>query len=162
MANGAGRKRKTTKLHLLEGTDRPDRTNLREPKPARGYPRCPNGAPKIVQRAYRRLGRIYDDMGVLTEADGPALYLMATVQAEVEELEQYIIDNKRTYETSSRYCDKLIKVRPEVAQLAAARTLLRSLIAEFGGTPASRGKVSTTEGNTGKSNPWDKLKNRGR
>jgi phage terminase small subunit len=101
-------------------------------------------------------------MGVLTEADGQALYLMATVQAEVEELEQFLIDNKRTYETSSRYCDNLIKVRPEVAQLAAARTLLRSLIAEFGGTPASRARVETTDGNAGKSNPWDKLKNRGR
>ena len=162
MANGAGRKRKATKLHLIDGTARADRTNLREPKPVRGYPRCPNGAPKNVQRAYRRLGRIYDDMGVLTEADGPALYLMATVQAEVEELEKFLITENRTYETSSRYCDKLVKVRPEVAQLAAGRTLLRSLIAEFGGTPASRGRVSTTEGNAGKSNPWDKLKNRGR
>ena len=154
----AGRKRKSTKLHLIQGTARRDRQNPAEPDPAEGIPRCPIGTPKDVRKVYKRLAAVIDKLGILTMADGEALLLLATMQAELNELNAYLAKNGMKYKTRKTTGGFVQRPRPEVAQKNTVRAAIKGLYAEFGLTPAGRTKVSVTEGRSSGHNEWSQHK----
>lgn len=119
----AGRPRKPTNMHLLEGTFRGDRhaDRAQEPKPAEGaempaYLRKVKGGAKRWAQLYERLTRSH----VLTELDGDGLARLCVLQLDFE---AWAIGTRREAFPS--------------AQLAE----LRQLETAFGMNPAGRAKV---------------------
>ncbi len=154
----AGRKRKPAKLHLIQGTARADRDNPAEPDPAEGIPRCPIGTPKNVRKVYKRLAAVIDELGILTMTDGPALLLLATMQAELDDLNAYLAEKGMTYKTRKTTGGFVQRPRPELGQRNTVRSAIKGLYAEFGLTPAARTKVTVTEGRGGQHNEWNRFK----
>ena len=73
----AGRRPKPTELKLLEGNPGHRPLNLHEPKPLKGIPASPIGLNAEGQATYALLAVQLDALGVLTNADGSALELLA-------------------------------------------------------------------------------------
>lgn len=64
-----GRKPKPTALKELEGNPGRRPLNGAEPKPERKAPRCPSWLEEEAKKEWRRMGRILEQMGLLTEMD---------------------------------------------------------------------------------------------
>jgi P27 family predicted phage terminase small subunit len=133
------RPRKPTALHLVQGTARPDRINSREPKPRRKRPRCPSHLTDGAKLQWRHFAQLLDAMGVLTEADGPALAALAeTADDLIVARRALAARDGLTYEAENG----MVRVWPEVRLVNDATKRLASWLARFGMTPADRSKVS--------------------
>lgn len=132
--------RRPTALKLLLGTARPDRTR-REPQFGRTIPRAPAGLGASARRIWRDLARRLDSAGVLTEADGHALGLLAEALADYRAAMDVVARDGRTYECRTSAGSNMHRVRPEVALAADAWRRAARMMVEFGLTPASRGRI---------------------
>jgi P27 family predicted phage terminase small subunit len=138
---GQGRKPQPTALKLLKGNPGRRPLNQDEPRPQVRLPRVPDHLSDEAKREWRRLGRMLVGMGVMTEADGDALALLCTAWARWLEAEGQlrrfgiVIKSPSGYPIQSPY---LSIARQSMAEL-------RSLLAEFGLTPASRSRVRVAE-----------------
>jgi len=167
-----GRKRKPTHLHIVQGTAQPCRMNKLEPK---APTEAPQPAIELNSRAsywYGVLvGRI-QSLGVASIADSEQVMLLAIRMEEVEALTADIDANGRTlwveqvqtYHGRIMYGEggKPLIVRvphpnPAVGQRSDALRHAQSLLAEFGLSPASRGKVSK-QPKEAPANRWEALK----
>ena len=128
--------RKPTRLKVLQGTDRPDRTNPNEPtyEPTSGLeaPDWLNGVEAI--RVWDELIALLEGSRVMTSADRLALATLCNMQADV--IDAWKGRSKPT---------------------AAETTQLRLYYETFGLTPASRSKVSKA-GDKDSGNKYAKLK----
>lgn len=149
----AGRKRKPSKLHLIQGTARPCRTNKKEPKAPEDVPRPAVDLDSRSAFWYGILVSRIQSLNVGSSADSEAVMLAATRLAEIEECDKKIAEYGRVYEH-----DGLIKSNPAVGQRSEAARHLQSLLAEFGLSPASRAKVSVNEPPGGVINPFEAFK----
>lgn len=138
----AGRKRKPTALHVVQGTARKDRANIDEPKPSPQKPRCPAHLPPKAKTAFKNVCELLEGMGVLTIVDGMALELLCDAYAEWRDLDTLIKKEGRTYKTISTSGDEIIKGHPAVAMRSDAWKRIKSMMVEFGLTAASRTKVN--------------------
>ena len=136
-----GRPRTPTRLKVLRGTARPDRTNPSEPKPKRDRPRCPAWLSPTAKTVWRKLAGVLDRMRVLTEADGHALELLADAYGEYRAARAVILKEGTTYESDTKH-GKIVRTRPEVAIAADAWKRMKAMLVEFGLTPSSRSQVS--------------------
>ena len=134
----SGRKPDPTSLKLLKGNPGKRPLNLHEPRPRVRLPQAPSHLGPEAKKEWRRLGRLLVSMGVMTEADAGALALLCTswarwIEAE-EQLRRYgiVIKSPSGYPIQSPYLS--------IARQAMAE--VRSLLSEFGLTPASRSRVS--------------------
>lgn len=136
-----GRPPKPTQLKVLQGTDRPDRANPAEPKPAGGVPDIPVWLPVKARRYWKQLAPILDDMKVLTSADGTALALLASVLLEYVTAQAVVLKEGLTYESFTEH-GRIIRPRPEVAIAADAWRRAWTAAAGFGLNPSARSKVN--------------------
>ena len=129
----AGRKRKPTALHRLEGTN-PRRTPRdAEPQPVAGTPDPPAGLREPVVAAYAELaGRCA--AGVLTSSDANVLELAAELLVETRELGVLVLDMGEDRSTADG--NRLVSQRRQ------AQRLLATAMASLGLTPVDRSKVS--------------------
>jgi P27 family predicted phage terminase small subunit len=142
MANRNGPKSLPTAMKVLKGTDQPCRTNKREPKLPVERSLAPKWLSKKAQEIYLELSDVLVGMQVLTKADQTALEMLCDAYAEYREARAYIEDKGMTYETTATSGDVIYKVYPQVAIASDAYKRIRSMMTEFGLTPASRSKVS--------------------
>lgn len=140
----AGRKPKPTALRLLGGNAGKRAVNKREPKPARGVPKCPAHLTARAKAAWKRIGPELQKMGVLTLADGPALEMLCDAYAQYREADDCVQAEGLTYDTVSEL-GTMVRARPEVAMRADAWRRVRAMLAEFGLTPSSRSRVSAAK-----------------
>lgn len=156
----AGRKRKPTHLHIVQGTKRPCRINKAEPD-------VPNEPPRAAVELESRVsfwygivvGRI-QSVGVGSSADSEQVMLLANRLAEVEACDADIKKFGRVFENIDPKTGSIsIKANPAVAQRSEAMRHSQSLLAEFGLSPASRGKVSANEKKKQPVNPWQEIAN---
>lgn len=94
-------------------------------------------------------------MRVLSQEDDFALAMLASVLEEVEICSQFLEDEGRTYITTNKMGDKLIRSHPMVAQRSDAMRRAVALLNEFGLTPAARAKVQVKGDTAG--NPFEAL-----
>lgn len=141
----AGRKPTPTRLKLLAGTARRDRTNEREPEPDRGIPKCPAHFKDRPRDAWKHLAPLLDRMGVLTTADGTALELLCDAYADYRDAREVIRVAGATYTTTTQQGDTMYRPRPEVAMRDTAWAKAAKMLVEFGLTPSARSRVSTVE-----------------
>jgi P27 family predicted phage terminase small subunit len=139
--------RRPTPSHLkvVAGTNRKDRENPDEPKPALGSPVPPVWLSDDAKVQWGRFSVWLEQMGVLTVADGPALERLVSVYLEVRDLEACLTLEGRTYATQSTVGERVVKAHPAVAMLNSADSRLRQMLIEFGLTPAARTKVHTVQ-----------------
>jgi P27 family predicted phage terminase small subunit len=142
MANKNGPKALPTQMKVLKGTAQPCRVNKKEPKLAVERSMVPKWLSKRAQEAYIDLSDILVGMQVLTKADRTALEMLCDAYAEYRQAREYIEQHGMSYEVNTKDGSVLHKVYPQVAIGSDAYKRVRSMMTEFGLTPASRGKVS--------------------
>lgn len=86
------RPRTPTKLKLVKGTAQACRTNPGEPKPAKGIPAPPEHLSDRARRFWPGIAKMLLDMGVLTKADGLALYGLCETYGELVEARQKLVE----------------------------------------------------------------------
>lgn len=155
----AGRRPKPTHLKLVTGNPGKRAINKREPKPARMVPSCPDYLSRTGQVAWGRLTVLLDRMGVLTEADAPALERLCDCYTDIIESRKLIARDGRTYKVTTETGDTLIKGNPAVNQLRAADAQFKSYLVEFGLTPAARSKITVSPDGEEKEDPLAKFFN---
>jgi P27 family predicted phage terminase small subunit len=142
----AGRPRKPTTLHLVQGTARADRLNSREPKPARKRPTPPANLSAGAKKAWRHFAKQLDELGVLTTADATALANLCEAAADLEAARSALAARPGlTYENVTAAGGVTHRPYPEVALVRDADRRVRVWLSAFGLTPADRSRVSILE-----------------
>lgn len=122
------------KLHgsrLVDGRDG-------EPQPPEGWPARPDRLSDGGREVWGRLLPQLDDMGVLTQVDGPSLARYCEMTIRFWELNAWIRENGETYTGVNAQGTLFVRQYPQVAIAAQlAKDMLR-IEQEFGLTPASR------------------------
>lgn len=136
-----GRRPKALRLKVVEGNRGKRKLNEQEPRPARvlSLPHAHLGPEEIVH--WGRFSEILSRMGVLTEADGPALERVVCLYQEIVELRALIADVGRTYISTNRKGEHMTRQHPAVPMLADVDRRFRGWLGEFGLTPAARTRV---------------------
>lgn len=137
-----GRKQLPTAIKLLRGTARKDRLNPDEPKPspANRMPRAPKHLEGEAKAEWYKMGRRLRKLGLLTDIDETALAMYCQnwsrwldAEANIKMYGTFIIKNGVPVQT------------PFLGIAQKAMDTMRSLLVEFGMTPASRGRVKAIQ-----------------
>jgi P27 family predicted phage terminase small subunit len=142
MASKHGPKSEPTAMKVLKGTARPDRVNKKEPKLSVERPLVPKWLSEQAKDSYRELSEILVGMAVLTKADRTALEMLCDAYGEYRQARAYIQEHGLTYETTGKDGTTMYRAYPQVAIASDAYKRIRSMMTEFGLTPASRSKVA--------------------
>jgi P27 family predicted phage terminase small subunit len=134
---GSGRKRKPTATKRAQGTFRKDRANLAEPKPEIGEPEMPYALPDGARKHWRRLAPQLLKERVLTTMDGDSLAALCIATWQLQDAIAEIKEHGQILGYDGRPIQN-----PGVKILFECLRRVQSLAAEFGMTPASRGRVS--------------------
>ncbi len=138
----AGRKPKPTAVKVLEGNPSKTKLNTREPKPAKGIPKCPEWLLPEAKKEWNRLAELMEQMGVLTEVDRAAFAAYCQSYARWKEAQEHINTEGSTFETDKGYQQQT----PWVGIANTNQKLMMQAAAEFGLTPSARSRI--VAGNT--------------
>jgi len=147
-----GTKPKPTKLKLIEGNPGKRPLNMNEPKPKPTIPECPDWlkSDEIAYKEWQRVVPELETLGLLTCLDGAALEGYCKSYSRFVEAEQFMdskisgVEKKKgtvykiTTKTGSEYLQQL----PQVSIAQKYLQIAIRLMAEFGLTPSSRGRMS--------------------
>jgi P27 family predicted phage terminase small subunit len=149
---------KPTALKQLAGNPGHRALNGNEPQPERVIPAMPRGLPKRAQRFWRDHAEKLERLGVLTAVDGPAFTLMALHYAVA--LEALAIIQQGLVVTAGEEGappsvvmgglmavdeNGAMRKHPLLQVWRENSTAFRHYAAQFGLTPASRGRLSIPE-----------------
>jgi len=127
---------------MLHGTNRADRANPAEPKvgaiPAGTEP--PDWLGDRGKEAWGEILPILRAMKVATVADPVALGMLCDALAEYIEARRVVREDGATYWTRGK--SEMLRKRPEVEIASDAWRRAKSMLSEFGLTPAARSRVS--------------------
>lgn len=153
----AGRKRVPDNLKVIRGTDQPCRMRPDAPDPVEDMPRPPGWLSRRGCEHFGALRERLNGVRLATATDTEMLAMAASRLAEIEELSAFIDEHGIIQHTTNTKGDPVIKHNPAVQQRNEAMRHLQSLLAEFGLSPASRGKVSAPKKDQKESNPFANL-----
>ena len=142
MASKNGPKPEPSNMKVLKGTERPCRVNKNEPQLPIERSIVPKWLSEQAKEAYLQLSDVLVGMQVLTKADRLALEMLCDAYATYRKATEFVQQNGLTYEMVTKSGDIMHRAYPQVAIASDAYKLVRSLMTEFGLTPASRSKVS--------------------
>jgi P27 family predicted phage terminase small subunit len=145
-------------LKRLAGNPGKRALNGSEPQPERVVPAMPRGLPKRAQRFWKDHAEKLEQLGLLTAVDGPAFTLMALHYAVALEALEIIQQGVLVLDVESGAPEKVLRAGlMAVDENGAARkhpllqvwrensTAFRHYAAQFGLTPAARGRLSIPE-----------------
>jgi P27 family predicted phage terminase small subunit len=112
--------------------------NEHEPKPKVGVPKPPAHLSPVAKQEWRRAGRLLRDMGLISDLDLAAFALYCTAWARWIEAEQAL----STYGLMLKSPNGFPIQSPYLAVANRAMDQIRSLMSEFGMSPATRTRVS--------------------
>ncbi len=135
-----GRRPIPLEMKLLTGNPGKRRLNRREPKGRPGVPPCPQHLRGVARDAWHRIGRRLKTLRVITDADADALELVCTAYAEYRAALAVVARRGRTYATRTAN-GIIVRKRPEVAIASEAWWRVKSMLVEFGLTPAARTRI---------------------
>ncbi len=128
---------KPTKLRILEGNPSKRPLNAAEPEPLAGEPRMPSDLDRFGRRVWRWAVTQLGAMQLLTQADAEALTDLCRVASVERRAWEAVKAKDLTFKTLAGY----IQQRPEVGVLLKSVQIKRTLLGEFGLTPASRSRI---------------------
>ena len=143
----AGRPRKPTALHELQGTGQASRMNPNEPTPSKGLPDRPNWVDDdpVAASIYSEVTNYVHRMGVATEVDGIALSLLSDQLSIYLELRKQIREEGTVITVTGSQGQEKRMPHPALAQLNTTLGGVHKLLREYGLTAASRPNVSAIE-----------------
>jgi P27 family predicted phage terminase small subunit len=134
----SGRKPQPTALKLLKGNPGRRPLNENEPRPAPRLPQAPAHLSEAAKKEWRRAGRMLLQLGLMSEMDRPAFALYCQAYGRWVETEEAL----RKYGVMVKSPSGFPMQSPYLAVANKAMEQMRSLLSEFGMTPASRTRVS--------------------
>lgn len=141
-----GRNRKSTRLHLLQGTFRPARYTGPDVEAPAGVPAVPVGLSGVALAEWQRLVEHLQAMGTLSRVDGLVLEQYARLagdasrlQADADALPQTWFEKVSVDGAGVEHVEP--KLHPVFAQLRQYRLAIRVLLVECGCTPLARNRV---------------------
>jgi P27 family predicted phage terminase small subunit len=139
----AGRRPTPSALKLVKGNPGKRPVNKREPRPAMEPPAKPSHLSPFAGEAWDRVAPELHRLGLLTVVDGVALELLVCAYDDWRTAHDEVTDEGATYETETAQGGRMVRTNPHVAIRADAWRRVKSILAEFGLTPASRAKIET-------------------
>jgi P27 family predicted phage terminase small subunit len=134
---GQGRKPQPTALKLLKGNPGRRPMNENEPRPEPRLPQAPSHLSETAKREWKRAGRMLLQLGLITGIDRPAFALYCQAYGRWVEAEEAL----RQYGVMVKSPSGFPMQSPYLAVANKAMEQMRSLLSEFGMTPASRTRV---------------------
>lgn len=131
---------KPTKVKELQGNPGKRQTNKREPKPKRGA-MLPSELNATAAKFIKRMRPVLDDTGILTDADIPALEMMANHYALAWRAAQVVDEQGLIVIDAFGSTHK----HPMLQVMKDNSALLRAYMGEFGMTPSSRTRLQVPE-----------------
>ena len=135
-----GRKPKPTAIKKLKGNPGCRPLNIAEPKPT-GSPVCPDWLEDEAKAEWERMGKILEDMGVLTEVDTMAFAGYCQAYARWKEAEEFLSQHGSIIRTPNGYLQ-------QVPQVSIAQTNLKIMLKfceQFGLTPSARSRITANK-----------------
>ena len=148
-----GRKPKPTALKVLEGNPGGRPLNPNEPSPGKKAPRCPGWLEDEAKKEWKRMGKILEQMGLLTEMDMAAFAGYCQAYARWKEAEEFITQHGTIVKTPSGYWQ-------QVPQVSIAQTYLKIMnrfAEQFGLTPSSRSRIIAEDTTSGPADEMEAL-----
>jgi len=139
-ATGGGRKQTPTRLKLLRGNPGHRPINQDEPKPQPRLPRAPQHLSEAAKKEWTRAGRFLLQLGLISDLDLAAFAAYCTAYGRWVEAEQAL----QTYGVMVKSPNNFPMQSPYLAVANRAMDQMRSLLSEFGMSPASRTRVSAS------------------
>jgi P27 family predicted phage terminase small subunit len=153
-----GRKPLPTEVKRVRGNPGKRPLNDREPQPRRVVPRCPDFLDEDAKREWRRVTRLLERNGIVTELDGPTLMAFCQAFSRWAVAER----NLQKYGTVILSPDKNFPIQSPYLSIAnMAMEQMVKIATEFGMTPSSRSRVTTVPG-LGPPDEFDLYLERGR
>jgi P27 family predicted phage terminase small subunit len=132
-----GPPKKPTALKLLEGNPGKQKLNAHEPKPPVKLPAVPKHLSADAKRLWRRIGPRFAAMGVVAEADELAFAILCESYAAW----CHLIDKAREHGPIVKMNGQMVP-NPYLTRADREAEKTRKLLAEFGGSPAARARLT--------------------
>ncbi|MBB2481072.1 phage terminase small subunit P27 family [Bacillus sp. APMAM] len=148
-----GRKPKPTSLKELEGNPGGRPLNKKEPRPTKKAPRCPSWLEDEAKKEWKRMGKVLEQMGLLTEMDMAAFAGYCQAYARWKEAEEFITQHGTIIRTPNGYLQ-------QVPQVSIAQTNLKIMLKfceQFGLTPSSRSRIVAGDGPVDQADEMEQL-----
>lgn len=133
-----GRKPTPTAIKMLEGNPGKRALNKNEPKPTKKAPRCPAWLEDEAKKEWKRMGKILEQMGLLTDMDMAAFAGYCQAYARWKEAEEFLTQHGSIVRTPNGYLQ-------QVPQVTIAQTNLKIVLRfceQFGLTPSARSRIA--------------------
>ncbi len=134
----SGRKPKPTSLKLLQGNPGKRELNESEPKPTPRLPRPPEHLGEEAKKEWRRAGRFLLQLGLVSDIDRAAFAAYCQAWGRWVEAETAL----KTYGVMLKSPNGFPVQSPYLAVANRAMDQMKSLLSEFGMSPASRTRVA--------------------
>ena len=132
-----GRKPKPTALKVLEGNPGKRPLNNNEPKPEKKSPKCPSWLEPEAKKEWRRMSKILEELGILTEIDASAFSGYCQAYARWKEAEEFLTKHGTIFKTPSGYIQQV----PQVSIAQTYLKIMKDFCSEFGLTPSARSRI---------------------
>ena len=148
-----GRKPKPTGMKALEGNPGKRQLNTKEPKPAAKAPRCPSWLDEEAKKEWKRMAKVLETLGVLTEVDMAAFAGYCQAYARWKEAETFISKHGTIVKTPSGYWQQV----PQVSIAQSYLKILNRCCEQFGLTPSSRSRIIAETGGSMEDDPMEQI-----
>jgi len=148
-----GRKPKPTALKMLEGNPGGRPLNEAEPKPQKKAPRCPSWLEDEAKREWKRMAKVLEQMGLLTEMDMAAFAGYCQAYARWKEAEEFLTQHGSMVRTPNGYLQQV----PQVSIAQTNMKIMLKFCEQFGLTPSARSRIVGGEGAAGPADDMELL-----
>lgn len=132
-----GRKPKPTALKMLEGNPGGRLLNTKEPKPEKKAPRCPSWLEDEAKKEWKRMAKVLENMGLLTEMDMAAFAGYCQAYARWKEAEEFLTQHGSMVRTPNGYLQQV----PQVSIAQTNMKIMLKFCEQFGLTPSARSRI---------------------
>lgn len=133
-----GRKPTPTAIKMLEGNPGRRALNKDEPKPAKKAPRCPSWLEDEAKKEWKRMGKILEQMGLLTDMDMAAFAGYCQAFARWKEAEEFLTQHGSIVRTPNGYLQQV----PQVTIAQSNLKIVLKFCEQFGLTPSARSRIA--------------------
>ena len=132
-----GRKPKPTALKMLEGNPGGRPLNTKVPKPEKKAPRCPSWLEDEAKKEWKRMAKVLEQMGLLTEMDMAAFAGYCQAYARWKEAEEFLTQHGSMVRTPNGYLQQV----PQVSIAQTNMKIMLKFCEQFGLTPSARSRI---------------------
>lgn len=145
-----GRKPKPTAMKQLEGNPGKRPLNTGEPQPVKKAPRCPSWLEEEAKKEWKRMAKVLEQMGLLTEMDMAAFAGYCQAYARWKEAEEFLTQHGSMVRTPNGYLQQV----PQVSIAQTNMKIMLKFCEQFGLTPSARSRIV---GNENGADPEDEM-----